>query len=172
MTTPQDDAKIFNGFGEIAQQFCAVVDSARDLGRDELALKLYQLLPVLIGEAIHIPAVELNDGGRQTKNKTNRISQERWHEIYSLLKEKLDDWNLYSQVFDPKKDKEVEYGSLADDISDIYRDLEKVASFLPCDLERQNEILWEWRFGFYSHWGDHAMNALRTIHFLLGPTLS
>jgi hypothetical protein len=35
-----------------------------------------------------------------------------------------------------------------------------------------NDILWKWRLGFYSHWGKHAIDALRTIHFLLENTLS
>ncbi len=32
-------------------------------------------------------------------------------------------------------------------------------------------VIWDWRFGFYSHWGDHATSALRTIHALLHETL-
>jgi hypothetical protein len=64
--------EVFNRFREVAGQFCAVVDSARSVERDDLVLKIYRLLPLLIGEAIG----------------------------------KLGDWNLYSQVFDPTKDRE------------------------------------------------------------------
>jgi hypothetical protein len=29
-----------------------------------------------------------------------------------------------------------------------------------------------WSLGYYSHWGKHAIDALRTIHFLLEEKLS
>jgi len=35
------------------------------------------------------------------------------------------DWNYYNEVFDPTEDSEVIEGSLADDIADIYRELEE-----------------------------------------------
>jgi hypothetical protein len=35
-------------------------------------------------------------------------------------------------------------------------------------LARAEDIIWEWRLGFSSHWGKHAIDALRTIHFRLG----
>lgn len=76
------------------------------------------------------------------------------------------------QVFDPTKDREAIYGSLADDIADIYRDLKEGLVLHHSGLASPNDILWDWRLGFYSHWGKHSMDALRTIHFLLEPTLS
>ncbi len=106
-----------------------------------------------------------------TERTKARMTQEQWGELCSLLKEKLGDWNLYSPVFDPTKDREAIYGSLADDIADIYRDL-KEGLVLHSDLAPPNDILWEWRLGFYSHWGKHAIDARHTIHFLLEDTLS
>jgi hypothetical protein len=31
------------------------------------------------------------------------------------------------------------------------------------DVPREAAI-WEWRFHFESHWGDHAIDALRALH--------
>jgi len=142
------------------------------VSRNDLVLKIYQLLPLRIGEAISQPAVGSGDGSGHTERRKARITQEQQGELYSLLKEKLGDWNLYSQVLIQRKTREANYGSLADDIADIYRDLKEGLVLHHSGLATPNDILWEWRLLFYSHWGDHAMNALRTIHFLLEHTLS
>jgi hypothetical protein len=168
----QESPDIFSRFCEVADSLCAVVDAAQSMSREDLVLEISQLLPLVIGEAISLPAVEPGDSSNRTEIRKARITQEQWGDLYSLLKEKLGDWNLYSQVFDPTKDREAIDGSLADDIADIYRDLKGGLVVHHSDLAPSTDILWEWRLGFYSHWGKHAIDALRTIHFLLEDTLS
>jgi hypothetical protein len=29
------------------------------------------------------------------------------------------------------------------------------------------DIIWEWEFGFETHWGEHATNAIRALYWLL-----
>lgn len=89
-----------------------------------------------------------------------------------MLKAKLGEWDLYWEVFDPTKDSEAIRGSLADDIADVYRDIKEGLGCQDLDLALQGDAIWEWRVGFYSHWGKHAIDALRTIHFLLENVLS
>jgi len=101
-----------------------------------------------------------------------RIGHEEWNQLYNALKEKLGDWDLYWQVFDPTKDNKAIYGTLADDIADIYRDLKNGINLTESDTVLPRDIISEWRFGFYSHWGRHAINALGTIHRLLEDTLT
>jgi hypothetical protein len=36
---------------------------------------------------------------------------------------------------------------------------------------RPEDVIWEWRLGYYSHWGHHAIHALLTIHFRLQGVL-
>ena len=35
----------------------------------------------------------------------------------------------------------------------------------------EGDVVWEWRFGFYSHWGRHATEALRALHARLADRL-
>jgi hypothetical protein len=116
--------------------------------------------------------VESSDSTHQTNCKQAVMTDQQWDDLYSILKEKLGNWDLYSHVFDPTRDQEAIKGSLADDIADIYRDLKKGLVCHHSDCKPPDDILCEWRLLFYSHWGDHATSALRTIHFLLEPTLS
>lgn len=172
MTTRSNISEVFTRFLGVAERFCAVVDSARDVNKEDLILAVYRLLPELIGEAVSMPVVESSDSTHHTKCKGAVLTDQQWAELYSLLKEKLGNWDIYFHVFDPTKDQEAIRGSLADDIADIYRDLKKGLVCHHSDCKSADDILWEWRFLFYSHWGDHAMSALRTVHFLLEPTLS
>lgn len=172
MTAPPNNGEVFTRFVAIAERFCATVDSAPHLNKEDLVLKIYALLPELIGGAIGLPVVESSDSTHQTNCKQAEMTYRQWNDLYSLLKEKLGNWDIYSHVFDPARDQEAIKGSLADDIADIYRDLKEGLVCRQFDCKPPDDILWEWRFAFYSHWGDHAISALRTIHSLLEPTLS
>ncbi len=179
MSISAKNAEAANRFGSVAQRFCSVVDSAPNLDRTELLVRVYRILPQLINEAIDLPNVELSDdeGQEEERRKSQarvqaRLSQAQWAQLYAFLREKLGDWDLYWQVFDPTKDNEAIRGSLADDIADIYRDLKEGLVLSKAQQALPEDNIWEWRLGFYSHWGKHAIDALRTIHFLLEETLS
>lgn len=164
-------------FGLIAKQFCSVIDSRFSLERADFLLKIYRMLPILISEGIDLPPVEFSDDEnqeqeariRQARAKTE-MRQEEWNQLYNSLKEKLGDWDLYWQVFDPRTDNEAIHGSLADDIADIYRELKDGISLRESNETPPYEIIFDWRLGFFSHWGKHAIDALRIIHFLLEGT--
>jgi len=179
MSTSAKNAEAANRFGSVAQRFCRAVDSAPNLNRTELLLQVYRILPQLINEAIDLPNVELSDdeGQEEEQGKSQArvragLSEAQWAQLYAFLKEKLGDWDLYWQVFDPIKNNEAIRGSLADDIADIYRDLKAGLVLSAAQQALPEDNIWEWRLLFYSHWGKHAIDALRTIHFLLEETLS
>lgn len=149
------------------------MDSAPSSDRTELLSKLYRILPALISEAIALPDVSRDDddeleGTSRRGFHVGGLSELEWGKLYNFLKEKLGDWDLYHHVFDPTKDTEAIFGTLADDIGDIYRDLK---SGLSLKENRQGvgdeDAIWTWRLLFYSHWGDHAMHALLAIHYRL-----
>ena len=172
MATPDETALIADRFSAIANQFCSVVDSASSLDRTELLSKLYRILPVLISEAIGLPDVSRDDDELQETTRrgfsVKGLIEPEWSELYNFLKEKLGDWDPYRQVFDPTQDSEAVFGTLADDLTDIYLDLKNGSVFREKHLGLPNEdAIWTWRLLFYSHWGKHAIDALLTIHFRL-----
>ena len=174
MAMPDEIGQIADRFSVIANQFCSVVDSASSLDRMELLSRLYPILPALISEAIGLPEISSSDNDElQGKSKLGSfrisgLSEQEWGKLYNFLKEKLGDWDLYHQVFDPTEDSEAVFGTLADDIADIYRDLKGGLVFRETHQGLPDEdAIWTWRLLFYSHWGKHAMDALLTIHFRL-----
>jgi hypothetical protein len=165
MGAPNNNAEVADRFGVVAKRFRSVVDSASSMDRIEFAAQIYRILPKLIDEAISLPDVESSDSDH--KKSSINIRFQEWDRLYNSLKEKLGDWNPYHQVFDPTQDSEAIFGSLADDIADIYGDLKKGLVFIETRQSQPDDAIWTWRVLFYSHWGQHAMNALQAIHFRL-----
>lgn len=169
MTREDSYTETAERFGAIAQKYCDIVDSSANFEKTELLAQIYQALPLLIDAAIRLPCADSSEDDGENKLDLGspaaspaRMSDSAWSRLYQSLKEKLGDADLYWTVFDSVKDNQAINGSLADDIADIYRDL-KSGLALKEKISSQNAI-WEWRVGFDSHWGDHAMSALKTIH--------
>lgn len=77
---------------------------------------------------------------------------------------------FYWEVFDPVYDKEKEptQGWLVDDFADIYADLK--TELMKIDQvgtdESIEDALWQLKFGFNNHWGNHCIDAMRAMHYL------
>jgi hypothetical protein len=174
MNTLADNNEVADRFAIIANKFCSVVDSASSIERTDLLLQIYRILPKLIDEAISLPDVRLNDSDDPIEANSQpafgaqvRLGEREWLDLYNLLKERLGDWDRYWQVFDPTEDDEAVFGTLADDIADIYRDLKEGLVLIEAHGTPSEDIIWNWRLLFYSHWGKHAMDALLAVHFRL-----
>ena len=68
----------------------------------------------------------------------------------------------YREVLDPYSDESVVGGSLSDDLLDIHGDLQR--GLVAWDAGDQRGAVWDWRFHFEQHWGNHAVAALRALH--------
>jgi hypothetical protein len=178
MNVSPNYAEVAGRFGLVARRFCTLVDDAPSLDGIELLTELYRIFPQLIGEAIGLPNIELSDD--ITEEEDQRVSLARkkaefnhaqWSQLYQFLMEKLGDSDPYCVVFDPIKESEAIYGSLANDIADIYRDLKDGIILGDSHQVPPEDNIWHWRARFYGHWGRHAINALRATHFRLEDIL-
>ncbi len=167
-------------FRTAAERYCAIVDAEASFDKTEFLLQVYRVLPDIVAEAVRLPEIMTDDNDEDGDINLGITAQDvpvkkeidEWAKLYESLKKKFGDSNLYWQVFDPTKIEEPIYGSLADDIADIYGDLKKGLVLVEQGTEAAGEIIWKWRFGFYSHWGHHALDALRTLHELLNDKLT
>jgi Domain of unknown function (DUF5063) len=171
--SPDSNAEIASRFGEIAKRFCSIVDAA-DLDRFDFLFEIYRVLPKLVDEAINLPHLSLDEQDESEKvaepEDGSKLRKKNGQNCkYELVKQRLGDWDVYMHVFDPTTDKDAIYGSLADDIADIYQDLREG---LDLSQAQAAEAIWTWRFHYYFHWGRHALDALRTIHFRLESGIS
>jgi hypothetical protein len=66
------------------------------------------------------------------------------------------------QPLDLNGDGSVGAGSLDDDLSEIRADVARGLALF--DAGRVEEAVWDWRFGFWAHWGAHLVAAQRALH--------
>lgn len=141
-------------FLDAVTRFCAFVETEQAESEESWLATASALLALLIANAMDLPQVE---------PLTDR--PEEIEETGPLCLRIPADAEIYWEVFHSKQDEEPCAGSLTDDFSDIYRDLQR--GLVAHKAGRSADAIWEWRFGFHGHWGRHAVSALRAIYCYL-----
>ena len=75
----------------------------------------------------------------------------------------------YRKVFNPinKNVHELIQGDIALDFEDIYYDLKTELEKMKIGTnEAVEDALWQMKFSFTMHWGNHCIDALRAMHYL------
>jgi hypothetical protein len=150
----------------VATEYFEIIEKSASLSRRQFLESVQRLVADLYRLALSLPQVKPDtaDGPQ------DRITNEQWRAIYNQLDRTLGEANIYWLVLDPAdpKDHDAIAHTLSDGLADIYRDLKNC---VPDGLEAfDNDALWNLRFSFETHWGQHAVSALAAIHALLhGP---
>ena len=161
-------AQLIEHFRSVAGHFCDLMENSSSCSRAEFVKLVHGLLADLYRMGALLPHVK-PDSDNATQD---RVSHEQWSKVCGEISAKLGDADVYWMVFDPADptDKGAIQNTLSNDLSNIYRDLR---SGLSADESAilSNDALWELRFQFEHHWGEHAVSALTAMHSLLyGPS--
>ncbi|WP_376785316.1 DUF5063 domain-containing protein [Siminovitchia terrae] len=74
----------------------------------------------------------------------------------------FEQYEYYWEIFNPYNFEAPVCTSLTDDVLDMYKDVKK-GIFL-FERKKQKEAFWNWKFHFKTHWGGHAVDAIRALH--------
>lgn len=164
-------------FALLAVRFCSLVEDRESHSAESFLSGIHPLLAQLYAAGLGLPSTdvqfgeELYDAGNEVSDfppepDPDGMPHEEWHPLFDALTAKLGERCFYREVhdpYDPPEQSEVT-GSLADDLVDIYRDLR--TGLRKWQRGESGDALWEWRFNFEAHWGQHVVDALRAIHSL------
>ncbi len=150
--------------------FASLIASAEAKTRTAWLPALLSSTLSLYAAGLALPDVAIAEADFDTL-ETFAVSREEWEERYRRLGETLgaDRWYAApaSRIGGPTAASERAVGDLADDLTDIYRD---VMPGLRCwDTNGEAglaRVVWEWRFSFLTHWGQHAVAILWIVHAL------
>ncbi|MGZ4161055.1 MAG: DUF5063 domain-containing protein [Neobacillus sp.] len=142
---------VVDAFIQSAENYCSTIDNF-DSNQDDNKLKaLLKSLIDLYSKALYLPEVE------------TEITQVPDLEV-PVPKINIKQHDDYWEVFNPYHLNEPIGASLSDDILDIYKDVKK--GILLYEKKEHLEAIWEWKFGFEIHWGSHAADAIRALHYV------
>jgi hypothetical protein len=148
------------GFTVAAERFCALIESDWRLRGDLLFAELARALACLYAAATKLPDIELDSDDLPDQ----RSSHVQWQAAFWPIAAALRKDDFYWDV-EPNREEtpEVVGRLLTDELGDVYRDV-KEGLLLRDSGVPDTDVLWQWRFEFWSHWGAHAIGALGALH--------
>ncbi len=146
-------------FVAAARNFLDVIDRREADGPDALLDRLLGTIPELYAAAVELPAVETTE-----VETPPGMSEPDWRTLFESIGGSFTSmtrkWLEHNADALPPRQTEF----LADDLADTYRDLSRGLEFW--NRSDFQVAVWDWRFHFWHHWGEHAVDALRICHQL------
>jgi len=166
MTKRISDRQTVKDFVDIAGEFCLFIEQRNRYTDVEMYQGLYGLLPKLCLSAMNLPEIERFN---LYKGKNYHLA---WKEIYMSLGKKFkasdDIYKNISPYQNNYSSKEPWESSISNDIAEIYQDIAPgLEDWKDENASTKRAILWDWKFSYETHWGDHATDVFRAIHSLL-----
>ena len=138
------------GFYKLADTYCRYIFS-NVISKDNI-LALIELLMKLYISAVNLPEPE-----PETIHSTLSVES---NAIQITFNDQIP--QLYWEIFDPFVCEDAVCANIADDLSEIAKDLE--IGMKEFEAGRTGNAAFEWKLGFESHWGSHLVDALRALH--------
>ena len=140
-----------------AESYCQLIDRTGE-AQDEWLESLFSLMPRL-----HLAVTELaacDNGDLPLPD----VDLDQRFELYSRLCKVLGDRDSYWLEFDASPEEMHMSGSLADDLTDIYFDLQQGLQLL--DEAWPQQAAQVWQSSYRMHWGQHLVDAERHLYAL------
>lgn len=149
-------------FVELAREYQSVVTGPLTADVPGFLAQVHRVIAQLYASALALPEVQPD----RSKIDWEGAGPPAWADVFAGLQGVLGAREYYAEMFAPYElhGQEPVIGSLADDLADIYADLSR--GLAAWDAGKVHSAVWEWRFHFEHHWGEHATGALRALHAL------
>lgn len=165
-------------FLSAARQFVSLMENG-DLDHEKFYKDSHKALSELYRTAMELESIELIYSGAESEFE--EIDVDELRKMNKNLISNLGKECYYWEIFDPTyseegtpgngwkiTDKDPSLGYLVDDFASIYTDLK--VELTKIDKigtdESIEDAMWQMKFGFNSHWGNHCINAMRALHYL------
>ena len=158
----------FKSFINSTRKFCSYIESIQN---ENYLIELQRLLMEIYTNAMNLKTIELESNVEFQE----RLNDKEFGSIKTRTSNSLGEAQVYWTIFDPTEnvfgEEKGVMGDLLDDIMDIYKDLKY--QLMIFDLNTDDSIenaVWGFKFDFWYHWSNHAIDAMRTIHYVIEKT--
>jgi hypothetical protein len=141
----------------VAEQYCKLIEGLVDES-DQWLASLYQLMPRLHSAVTLLNAYDTGD------LQVSGVDLDERFELYSRLRKRLGERDSYWLEFDAAPEEMHMSGSLADDLTDIYFDLQHGLQLMA--QAWPHRAAQAWQSSYRMHWGQHLVDAERHLYAL------
>ena len=141
----------------VAENYCQLIERT-GWGQGDWLEDLFSLMPRL---HLAVTALTAYDHGELP---LPAVDLDQRFELYSRLRNALGDRDSYWLEFDASPEEIHRSGSLADDLTDIYFDLQHGLHLL--DEAWPQQAAQAWQSSYRIHWGQHLVDAERHLYAL------
>lgn len=154
-------------FVTVAVSYCALIESAPRIEKNDFIFQSLGILPLLYLKALLLPSdIEPLYDEEVEVSVTEEIYEQIKMQISSLMQEDDD----YLEVFHPDmpySDTPI-LSTISEDLADIYQDIRNFIDVYRHEHpESMNDALYLCKSNFYEYWGQRLVNVQRALHALL-----
>lgn len=143
---------LVRAFYDKSTGFCKYVQE-RVLSRNDIDILLSMLMG-LYTSALVLPDIDAEAEDESSVKQQNRLYI-RFSEDFPVT---------YLEIYNPLKDDTAVGGELFDDLYDILSDLQE--GIEQYDKGNISDAVFAWKFGLRHHWGTHAVDAIKALHWI------
>jgi len=141
----------------VAERYCELIDNPVT-DADQWLEALFSLMPRLHSAVTLLNAYDTGD------TQVSGVDLDERFELYSRLRQRLGNRDSYWLEFDASPEEMHMSGSLADDLTDIYFDLQNGLELM--DDAWPHRAAQAWQSSYRLHWGQHLVDAERHLYAL------
>ncbi len=146
----------------VAVEYCHFAESAHKYKPQDIYAYLQKVLPLLYLKGAMMPM----DISVQNPEANERfVTAENYEIIYTDVKEKLGEADVFWAYDSDNANKELEKMSMAEHLADMYQDLKDfVLLYGKGTQAAQENAAYSCRYYFDTHWGQRAIRLLDVVH--------
>ncbi len=148
-------------FAEGAEKYCELIERRAEYAPLQFTGEIIEALSLILGVVGNLPEVKADE---YNKTGPNEITKKESGVLSQEMDKKFGKYAAYTLVFNPYEESDLVSTTIGDDLADIYGDLKEGLDIYKKG-ERQDiqEAVWQWKFGFQSHWGRHLLSVLQPL---------
>lgn len=150
-------------FVTVGAEYCAFIEKAGELDRNEFVDKSIKMLPLLYLKAVLLPQTEY-----QLDESAERfVTEEMYEYVRGTISRLMGAQDDYLEVFmdDMQYSENPINSSISEDMTDIYQDVKDFISVYSMGYEAtMNDALVQLHENFREYWGQKLVNVMRPLH--------
>lgn len=158
-------------FIQSCEDYCTVIENYNKYSIKDFLYNVQKCLVNYYSKGFDFPDCCGSDGDIKISDQYSQKEVSKFFKMSNELLEFLGEHNVYWSNFSPypiDDDKETYDHSLANDLAEIYEDIKgNFDGFTKGNIFDKQEMLWQFKFDWQGHTGDHWTFAVRAIHWKL-----